>query len=130
MVNRHVHLPSEVIRKVELVGGVTHRDLVKPAVAQTDGGLGGHDLERGVLRLVGKHSSLRKLDARHVLGAFVHVRGGGVLDSVENSRAKQSEVGAWVVLASLPLKQENRPEYCTPFRISPLLCGLLSLKKL
>ena len=84
VVNSHVHLPSEVVREVELVGGVTHGELVKPAVAQADGGLGGHDLEGGVLGLVGEQAVLLELRLRHVLDALEHVRGGGVLQGRDN----------------------------------------------
>ena len=79
VVNGHVHLPGRVVREVVLVGRVTRGEPVKPAVAQTDGGLGGHDLERGVLGLVGEESAVLNLGARHVFHALVRVSGGGVL---------------------------------------------------
>lgn len=80
VVNCHVHLPGQVVGEVELVGRVTHGDLVKPAVAQTDGCLGSHDLEGGVLGLVGEQPTVFGLGARHVIHALVDVGGGGILE--------------------------------------------------
>ena len=81
--NGHVHLPGQVVREIERVRRVTHGDLVKPSVAQSDGGLGSHDLERYVLRLVGEQSVGFTLGARNVFNALLHVGGGGVLQDKE-----------------------------------------------
>ena len=83
MVHGHVHLPGQVVREVVLVRRVPHGELVKPAVAQANGGGGGHDLERGVLGLVGEQPSFLELGASHVLHALGHVGGSRVLKERE-----------------------------------------------
>lgn len=79
VVNDHVHLPDEVVQQIELVRRITCGDLMKPAVAQSDGSLGSHDLEQGVFRLVSEDSAVIYLCARNVYHAVIHIGGGGVL---------------------------------------------------
>ena len=45
VVDGHVHLPCQVVRKVELIGRITHGELVQPAVAEENSDKRGHDLE-------------------------------------------------------------------------------------
>ena len=77
-----VHLPGQVVREVELVGGIAHGKLVQPSMAQANRGCRRHNLEGGVLRLVvEKASSVYCRSVRHVLDTFHRVGRGGVSDN-------------------------------------------------
>lgn len=85
VVNRHVHLPSQVVREVVLGDRVAHGNLAEPAVAQADGGGRGHNLERRVLGLVGEQSAagafaLKHHRIGHVASAPSDVRCRGVVE--------------------------------------------------
>lgn len=71
VVGRHIHLPSRVVRKIELVGRLAHSKIVRPAVTEADGRCRSHDAEGGVLGLVAKpivpvhHDAVDEIDALH-----------------------------------------------------------------
>ena len=71
VIDRQVHLPSEMVREVKCVGWVSHGELVQPAVAQVN--LSGriHYLEGDLLRLFAEQTdTTTSRGASHVLGTF------------------------------------------------------------
>lgn len=104
MVDAQVHLPGGVVGEVEPVSGFAGRNLVEATVAQPYRGHGGHDVERGVLGLVGEEAPSLSLGLRNVLRALVHVGSRGVLGQTNDQQQQRENASLQVHLRKTTLR--------------------------